>query len=628
MQYFKKIYSLKFKKIITNLIILFLLSIIFSILLFIYIAKDLPRPEVFSERQQIMPTKIYDRTGTILLRTLYNEEKRIPIDLDNTPQHLINAVISTEDARFYQHSGLDYRRIAGAILFDIKSGTTAQGASTITQQLIRSTFLNMDKTAIRKIREIVLSLELDKKYSKDQILEWYLNQVSMGPNIYGVGEAASSYFNKKVEELTIEESAIIAAMIRGPSYYYPYGEHLEQLLGRKDYVLKRMYNENYITKKEYDLAKETVIEFEKPITNFDKAPHFILEVENYLLNKYGDDYLREHGLRVYTTLDINLQEKAEKIVKEGANYNRAYNAYNAALVAIDPHNGQILSMVGSKDYFGEVAPEGCTPGLDCKFEPAVNVSTFGQGQQPGSSFKPFAYVTAFTLGADPEDTIIDEKTNFGVWGDKEYIPENYDGLYRGEISLRYALAQSLNIPAVKTLLNAGINNVIQTAKDLGITTLTGAYGPSLVLGAGEVKLVEMVSAFGVFSTEGLRVSPTYIIKIEDLNGNIIEDNNKTPRRILSQDACQKLNDVLSDNDARAPIFGVNSALYFPGHWVAAKTGTTNGFRDSWTIGYTKDIAVGVWAGNNDNTSMARKPGVIIAGPIWNKFMWQAIYRGY
>jgi membrane peptidoglycan carboxypeptidase len=628
MQYFKKTYSQRFKKIFTNLIILFLLGVIFGISLFIYIAKDLPRPEVFSERQQIMPTKIYDRTGKVLLRTIYEEEKRIPVDLEKTPQHVIDSIIATEDARFYQHHGLDYRRIAGAILFDIKSGTTAQGASTITQQLIRSTFLNMDKTATRKIREIVLSLELEKKYSKDQILEWYLNQVSMGPNIYGIGEAASAYFNKGVEDLTIEEGAIIAAMIRGPSYYYPYGDNLDKLLGRKDYVLKRMYGENYITKEEYDLSKEAVVEFEKPITSFEKAPHFILEVESYLLNKYGTDYLREHGLKVYTTLNVDLQEKAEKIVKEGATYNMAYNAYNASLVAIDPHNGQILSMVGSKDYFGEVAPEGCIPGLDCKFEPSVNVSTFGQGQQPGSSFKPFAYVTAFELGADPEDIVIDQQTNFGNWGGEDYIPENYDGLYRGRISLRNSLAQSLNIPAVKTLLDAGLDNVIQTAKDLGISTLTGTYGPSLVLGAGEVKLVEMVSAFGVFSAEGLRAPQTYILRIEDLRGNVIESNHKTPRRVLSQEACQKLNDVLSDNDARTPMFGPKSVLYFPGHWVAAKTGTTNGFRDSWTIGYTKDISIGVWAGNNDNTSTAQKPGSMIAGPIWNKFMWEAINQGY
>ena len=628
MPYFKKTYNLKFSRLGTNLFIVFLLGIIFCILVFIFIAKDLPRPEVFTERQQIMPTRIYDRTGETLLRTIYEEEKRIIVDLKDIPQNLINAVIATEDAGFYLHRGLDYRRIMGAILFDIKTGTKAQGASTITQQLIRSTFLNMEKTATRKIREVILSLELEKKYSKDEILEWYLNQVSIGPNIYGVGEAASSYFDKKVQDLTLEEGAAIAAMIRGPSYYYPYGENLDSLLGRKDYVLKRMLDEHYIIEQEYEQAKAVALEFKRPTMNFNKAPHFILEVENYLLNKYGDNYLREHGLQVYTTLDLDLQEKAETIVREGGEWNHNYNAYNAALVAIDPHNGQILSLVGSKDYFADIYPEGCTPGLNCKFEPSVNVATFGQGQQPGSSFKPFAYVTAFAMGLNPESIVVDAKTNFGVWGDKEYIPENYDGLYRGRVTLRNALAQSLNIPAVKILMEAGIENVIQTAKDLGISTLTGTYGPSLVLGAGEVKLLEMVSDFGVFSTEGLRVQPSYILRIEDLDGNIIESSNRTPRRVISQEACQMLNDVLSDNSARTPMFGANSALYFPNHWVAAKTGTTNGFRDAWTIGYTKDIAVGVWVGNNDNTSTSHKPGVILAGPMWNRFMWEALNQGY
>jgi len=598
------------------------------ILLFILIAKDLPRPEVFTERQQIMPTRIYDRTGETLLRTIYSEEKRIIVDLEDIPQNMINAVIATEDARFYQHNGLDYRRIIGALLFDFKTGSRAQGASTLTQQLMRSTFLNMEKTATRKIREIVLSLELERKYSKEQILEWYLNQVSIGPNIYGVGEAAKSYFDKEVQELTLEECSVIAAMIQGPSYYYPYGEHIDELLQRKDYVLKRMFDEHYIIEQEYEQAKDAIVEFKKPTMNFDKAPHFILEVENYLLEKYGDDYLREHGLKVYTTIDLDLQEKTEQIVREGAEWNANYDAYNAALVAIDPHNGQILSLVGSKDYFGEVYPEDCTPGLDCKFEPSVNIATYGQGQQPGSSFKPIVYATGFAMGLDPEDTIVDEKTSFGIWGDEEYIPENYDGLYRGTITLRSALAMSLNIPAVKVLMNVGIENALRTAKDLGITTLTGSYGPSLVLGAGEVKLLEMVSAFGVFAVEGLRTQPTYILKIEDKDGAIIEDNNKTPRRVLPQEACEKLNDVLSDNDARAPMFGANSALYFPGHWVAAKTGTTNGYRDAWTIGYTKDIAIGVWVGNNDNSSTVKKPGVVLAGPIFNRAMWQALYLGY
>ncbi|MCX6738231.1 MAG: PBP1A family penicillin-binding protein [Candidatus Parcubacteria bacterium] len=639
---FSKIYHHKtynenssLKRFLKRIGLFFLFSIIILVFIglsvFIYIAKDLPRPEVFTERAQIMPTRIYDRTGETLLRTIYGEEKRELVALSDVPDPLIKAVLAAEDDNFYNHHGVDLKGVIRAILVDFRLKQPAQGASTITQQLIRSTFLSSEKSATRKIRELVLTLELERRYSKNQILEWYLNQIPFGPNIYGVGEASRTFFGKSVKDITLPEAAVIAAMIQAPSYYYPYGEHQDALLKRKDFVLGRMLEEKYISEDVYNEAKKTIITFSDLDFAFNDAPHFILYVENYLYQKYGGNFLKEHGLKVYTTLDLKLQKEAETAVEQGSKNNEAYQAFNAALVAINPNNGEIMAMVGSKNYFGEPYPKGCTPGLDCKFEPKVNVVTYGLGQQPGSAFKPFAYATAFKKGYTPDNIVVDEKTNFGKWGNQDYIPENYDGLYRGPVTLRQALAQSLNIPSIKVLLAAGIADTIATAHDMGITTLNESpsfYGPSLVLGAGEVKLIDMVSAYGVFAYNGLRVPPTAILKIEDEEGNIIEENTKTPRRVLSEDICKMITSILSDNVARTPMFGANSALYFPGYEVAAKTGTTDQYRDTWTIGYTPSLAVGVWAGNNDNSPMANRPSITIAGPIWHNFFAKALTGQY
>jgi len=609
-----------------GLLVLFsiIIGVLFALSVFIYYAKDLPRPEVFSERQQILPTRIYDRTGEILLRTIYDEEKRKVVELEEVPQVLINAVLATEDADFYKHKGVDLKGIARAVLIDLKLKEPAQGASTISQQLIRSTYLTLEKTIQRKIREVILTLELERRYSKDQILEWYLNQIPVGPNIYGVGEAAKTYFNKEISEISLPEAAVIASLIKAPSYYYPYGQNVEQLMNRKDYVLKRMLQENFIDEQIYSSSTQKEIVFNEQVKSLTVAPHFVLYVENYLYQKYGANFLNKHGLKVYTTLDLKLQEKAEEIVEKGTKVNEYYNSYNAALTAITPYNGEIVAMVGSKNYFGEPYPEDCQPGQNCKFEPKVNVAIYGEGQQPGSAFKPFVYATAFKEGYTPNNIVVDERTNFGVWGDEEYIPENYDGRYRGAVTLRTALAQSLNIPAIKVLLWVGIEDAIQTAHDMGITTLNmGAsfYGPSLVLGSGEVKLLDMVSSYSVFANNGLRIKPTAILKIEDSQGNVIEKNNSQPRRVLSQEVCEDITSILSDNEARTPMFGANSYLYFKDFPdVAAKTGTTDGFRDAWAIGYNQKIAAGVWTGNNDNSSTAKKPGLIIAGPIWHEFM--------
>jgi penicillin-binding protein 1A len=621
----------------------FLLIFLVGISLFIYYARDLPRPEKFLEREFIQSTKIYDRTGKILLFEIYGEEKREYVPLEKIPVSLREAVIVAEDSNFYHHFGIDPRAIGRAILADLKLRKPIQGASTIPQQLIRSSFLTREKTLKRKIKEIILTLELDRRYSKDQILEWYLNQIPFGPNIYGVQAASKSYFGKSVSEISLAESALLAAAIRAPSYFYPYGEHLNELLERKDYILDRMANFGYISQEEKEKAKKEEIKFsDQPFQIF--APHFVMYVKDLLEKEYGEDFLKEKGLKVYTTLDFELQKKAEEIVKNQAKINEKYQAFNASLVAISPNTGQILAMVGSKDWNSKPQPEGCIPGKNCLFEPYPNVALMGR--QPGSAFKPFVYATAFKKGYDDKIQVLDELTNFGIWGNKEYVPQNYDQKFRGLVTLREGLAQSLNIPSIKVLYLIGsdekiekleINNFlgkeevfrkglkesIETAKEMGITTLNqpiNFYGPSIVLGGGEVKLIEMVSAYGVFANEGLKTEPISILRIEDSNGNLIFENKKEPRRVLEEKVCQLINDILADNEARAPIFGLHSNLYFEGYKVSVKTGTTDNFRDGWVIGYTPEIVVGVWVGNNDQTPMKKEPGVVVAGPIFHQFM--------
>jgi membrane peptidoglycan carboxypeptidase len=631
------------------LLSLSLLFVFFSLVLFVYYAKDLPRPEKFTERHLIQSTKIYDRTGKVLLYDIHGEEKRTYVSSNKIPDYLKKAVVATEDANFYNHFGIDIKGIIRAILSDIKVMRPVYGGSTIPQQLIRSSFLTLEKTAERKIREIILSLELDRRYSKEQILEWYLNQVPFGQNTYGAEEASQTYFQKSVSDISLAEAATLVSLIKAPSYLSSYTNR-EELLSRKNSILERMASLEYISEEEKNAAKIEELEFTKPREV--KAPYFTLEyIQPYLVEKYGEDFLREKGLKVYTTLDWELQQAAEKFIEEGVATNKGYGAYNAALVAIDPKTGEILALVGGAGYEKEPYPKDCLPGKTCKFDPQFNVVTLGL-RQPGSAFKPFVYATAFRRGYTPDTIVGDERTNFGIWGDKEYIPENYDGRFRGAISLRSALAQSVNVASVKVLYLAGkeepvqsltiddfkgeeevfiegLKNSLGLAKEMGITTLDkplSSYGPSIVLGGGEVKLLELTSAYGVFATDGLKVPPVGILRIEDIQGNIIEKNKNTLKRVLPSQVARIINDVLSDNEARAPMFGSNSPLYFKDEQVAAKTGTTQNYQDAWTIGYSPSIVVGVWAGNNDNSPTLKKPGVVLAGPIFHKFMEEALKK--
>ncbi len=609
-----------------------------ALLVFIYYANDLPRPEVFTEKPFVLPAEIYDRNGETLLYQIYGEEKRTIVSLDQVPDHFKKAALAAEDSNFYNHPGIDLKGILRSILKNIQIGKPVYGGSTISQQLIRSSFLTLDKTIQRKAKEIILTLELERRYSKDQILEFYLNQIPFGFNAYGVGAASKTYFNKPVQELTLEESAILAALIRGPSRLSPEGPNHQELMDVKDFILERMASLGYISKEESKEAQEKEIVF-ADIRHQILAPHFVLYVKNYLENKYSDYFLREKGLRIYTTLDWDLQQLAEEAVQERIEINKSFNSHNAGLVAMDPNTGGILAMVGSADYWGQLYPEGCEPGLNCFFEPKVNVTVYGGGRQPGSAFKPFAYSQFFKSGASPETVLWDVKTEFNPnctsTADQEenengldcYHPKNYDEKFRGPVSLREALAQSINVPSVKVLYLAGVKETIKLAKSMEISTLNedlGFYGLALVLGGGEVKLIDMVSAYGVFAADGIKTEPSFILRIEDSEGNIIEENKKTPKRALESQVTRIINDVLSDNEARAPLFGSRSSLYIPGYQVAAKTGTTQQYKDAWTIGYTPNLVAGVWAGNNNSSSTDQKPGLVLAAPIWNSFMEKAL----
>lgn len=627
----------KHKNILSILFLLFVAFFLIAVAFFAFSFKNLPSPESLAQRTVTESTKIYDRTGKIILYDVHGEEKRTVISFEEIPQDIKDATIAIEDNNFYRHFGIDIKGVVRSVIYnfmgkEILGTKTSVGGSTITQQFVKNAILSPEKNYIRKIKEAIIAIEMEIKYSKNEILNFYLNQVPYGSNAYGVEAAAQTFFNKNAKNLTLAESALLAALTQAPSYYSPYGSHFDVTKARQEYVLQRMNELGYITKEEHESAKNEKLVFAPPSSGI-KAPHFVMYIKEYLENKYGKDYIETAGLKVYTTLDWDLQQIAEQAIKNGANTNgKKYNAQNAALAAIDPKTGQILAMVGSKDYWAESYPPECTPGKNCLFEPNVNVTT--RPRQPGSSFKPFAYSVAFQKGFTPDTIVFDLKTEFNPncsvnatqekdqYGLDCYHPKNYDGKFRGPISLKEALAQSLNVPSVKTLYLAGVNETINLAQDMGIETLKdrSRFGLSLVLGGGEVKLLEETAAFGVFANEGVKNLTQGILKIENSKKEIIEQYKSDPKKILEPQITRIISDILSSEDYRAPIFGRKSYLYIEGIPTAAKTGTTQDYRDGWTVGYTPSLAVGVWTGNNDNTPINKEPGAVIAAPIWNEFI--------
>lgn len=595
---------------------------------------NLPNPQIIIDRSVIESTKIFDRTGKVLLYEIHGEEKRTVTPLKEIPEQIKYATLAAEDINFYKHIGLDWRGILRAFLINLARGNISQGGSTITQQLVKNSILTGERTFTRKIKEALLALTLERKYSKDEILEWYLNQIPYGANAYGINAAAQTYFAKPLNELTLGEVALLGALPKAPTYYSPYGSRKEELFKRRDWILERMAEAGFIKQEEAMQAKKEKLNFAPPRASI-RAPHFVMYIKEYLINKYGEDFVEQGGLNVLTTLDWNLQEEAEKIVKEGAENNeKLVRAANASLVALNPKNGEILAMVGSKDYWSSPLPKNCHPGLDCRFDPHVNVTT--RTRQPGSAFKPFVYATAFKKGYTPETVLFDSPTEFNpncdfagapgplIKNPKDcYYPQNYDGKFRGPVSLRQALAQSLNVPSVKLLYLAGIQDSIKTAQNLGITTLTqpDRYGLSLVLGGAEVSLLEMVSAFGAFAQEGIIHSKTGILRIENSKGVVLEEKKESSLPVLDTEVARTINNLLSDNDARVPIFSPRSSLYFSDREIAAKTGTTQEFRDAWVIGYSPSLVAGVWVGNNNNEPMDQAAlSIMVAGPIWHRFL--------
>ncbi len=589
---------------------LIIFGLVFGVITVAWVSKDLPDPDKLTDRKIAQSTKIYDRTGEHLLYEIFTDQRRTIIDYDEIPQQLIDAVIATEDTKFYEHGGIRPLSIARAIFFGAFTSKRIGGTSTLTQQLVKNAILTNERSIIRKIKEIILSVRLEQKYTKKQILKIYFNEIPYGSTNYGVEAASLNYFGKSVGELELGQLASLAGLPKAPSRYLRNKDALKQ---RRDFVLKRMFEEGFISEEEKNKEQAKEVTLEQRFDNI-RAPHFVLHVKEQLIEQFGENTVNTEGLHVVTTLDWDKQLAAEKAVTEaGKEKLEKAEANNASLVALDPETGHILAMVGSYDFFDE--------DIDGQF----NVATQGN-RQPGSSFKPIVYTAAFEKGYTPETVLYDTVTDFAVSG-KSYKPLNYNLKELGPVSMRQALQGSMNIPAVKTLYLVGAEKGIEFAERLGYTTLSeGSFGLSLVLGGGEVKLLEHVSAYSVFANDGVRHEPTSVIEVTDSKGDeIFKWKKKKGERIIDKEIAATISNVLSDDAARAFAFGRGGVLTVPGHNVAAKTGTTNAYVDAWTVGYTPKLAAGVWAGNTDNTPMKRGfGGSKVAGPIWNAFMKEAL----
>ncbi|OGM88752.1 hypothetical protein A2594_03300, partial [Candidatus Woesebacteria bacterium RIFOXYD1_FULL_41_28] len=589
----------------------------FVFLLFILpvLAFNLPSPDKIV-RTQGFSTKILDRNGKPLY-DIYANQNRTPVEITDMPEYLRQATVAIEDKNFYKHQGFDAIGVLRGFLRIFTRGRAA-GGSTLTQQLVKNVLLTNDRTIVRKIKEFVLAIQIEKKYSKDQILQMYLNEAPYGGTSWGVGAASQTYFGKDVKDLNLIECAILAGMPQSPSAYSPYSSTPTAYVERTKAVLRRMREDGYINVEQETSAADSLANYEfKPKGTSLNAPHFVQYVQKILEDTYGQALVEQGGLTVTTTLDMELQEKAQQIVTDEIAKVEKQHITNGAAVVLNPETGEILSMVGSKNFFAE------------DYDGQVNVTT--SLRQPGSSFKPFTYVTGFKEGYSPATLLMDVPTSFpGGTGQPDYKPVNYDGKYIGPIQVRYALANSRNIPAVKMLAKVGIKDVLETATDLGINTLPPTdetlkrVGLSLTLGGGEVRLIDMTSAYSVFVNGGYRVEPVAILKVTDMNEKVLEDN--TPQKgkqVLTEGQAFLISNILSDNEARKDTFGVSSYLNIAN--VMAKTGTTNDKRDNWTMGGNGNAMVGVWVGNNDNTPMLSvASGVSGASPIWNKITVQAL----
>lgn len=586
-----------------------------------WVSRELPDPNYLQTREVPQSTKIYDRTGEHLLYEVHGDEKRTLVKIEDIPDTVKWATISIEDRQFYEHHGVYWQGLIRAVIQSVLKQQRIQGTSTLTQQLVKNAILTNARTPDRKIRELILSLQIERKLSKDQILQLYLNEIPYGSTIYGIEAASETYFGKPAKELTLDESALLASIPQRPSFYSPYSasgakDNFEQLIGRQHYTLDRMAVYGYITRAEADAAMkiDTLAKIKPHNLGQISAPHFVAYVREMMEAKYGEKTIGEGGLSIITSLDWEKQKFAEEEVVKGVEARGArYGFENAALVSLDPKTGQILAMVGSKDFF------------DDKIAGQVNVTI--SPRQPGSSFKPIVYAAAFARGYLPQTQVWDVNTVFKT-GMADYAPHDYDSKERGPVSLRQALAGSLNTPAVEMLYMVGVGPVIDFAEELGYTTLSdrSRFGLSLVLGGGEVLPIEHAAAFGTFAREGEYHPPVAVLKVTDPNGLVLEEWKETePKRVMDQQTSRLVTDVLSDNNARAYIFGQNNSLTLPDRPVAAKTGTTNNNKDAWTAGYTPNLVTVVWVGNSRGEEMkGGADGSIIAAPIWQAYMKRAL----
>lgn len=591
---------------------------------YLLIFKDLPSPAKLAQYNIPISTKIYDRNGNLLF-DIFADQNRSPVPLSEIPKNLQEATISIEDKNFYQHQGVN---VVGGVLRALAADIThrqLQGGSTITQQLVKSALLSPERTVTRKIKEIILAYWVEALYPKDKILELYLNQVPYGGTAWGVESASEYYFGKKVEDLTLAEATLLAGLPQAPTLYSPFGAHPELATTRQKEVLRRMVEDHHITQQQADEAVTQPLVF-KNETGI-KAPHFVMYVKEQLVQKYGEALVAKGGLKITTTLDLDLQEYAQATVTAEVGKLKGYHVTNGAAIITKPATGEILAMVGSVDYFAS---------------PSGNYNVATAARQPGSSIKPINYaiglekhiVTAATM-------FIDEPTCFAVSGQPQYCPVNYDGKFHGPVQLRMALGNSFNIPAVKMLYFNTVQDMVASASAFGLTTLkdSSKYGLSLTLGGGEIHMTDMATAFGVFANGGIRHNLVSILKVVDKNGKILEEY-KDPNlgkdipsqllmngpRVISAETAFLISHILLDNNARQEEFGPVSELYIPNRAVSVKTGTTNDLRDNWTIGFTPQVLVATWVGNNDNSPMNPYlvSGITGAAPIWHKLMVQAL----
>lgn len=582
-----------------------------------YVSRDLPDPNILLGRDVPQSTKIYDRTGETLLYEIHGDEKRTLIQIQDLPSYVPHATVAIEDKRFYEHHGISWIGLVRAVVVNTVRGERIKGTSTLTQQFVKNAILSNERSLLRKLRELILALQMERTFTKDQILQLYLNEIPYGSNIYGIESAAQSYFGKAAKDLTLDEAAFLAAIPQAPDFYNPYGlgvhgDNREQLVGRQKYIMDQMAEQGYVTREEADAAKQTdtMSKLQPKKVGDIRAPHFVMYVRSLLTEKYGQKPVEQGGLNVITTLDWDKQQIAEAEVKKGVDARgKQYGFTNAALVSVDPKTGEILAMVGSKDFFDE------------DIDGQVNVTL--RPRQPGSSFKPIVYAAGFVRGYLPETQLWDVNTVFRTDG-TPYEPKNYDLKEHGPVSIRMALQGSLNIPAVKMLYLVGVGRVLDFAESLGYTTFAqrNRFGLSLVLGGGEVKPLEHAMAYAAFANDGVHVPSNAILSVEDPTGEKLEEW-EAPKgeEVVAPQVARLLSNVLSDNDARSFIFGARNFLTLPDRQVAAKTGTTNDYHDAWTAGYTPNLATVVWVGNANNDAMKRgADGSVIAAPIWQAYM--------